>query len=74
MFYCCLQAAYCRGHRGGMLAADALAVRQWWFEERRLVLCRQVKTVMLCESSLSQIEDFQRSLKVLICCVGSLHL
>ena len=28
----------------GLLAVDVLAVRQWWVEERRLVLvCQQVK-------------------------------
>ena len=43
----------------GLFAADVLAVRLWWLEERQPVLvCQSV-------SSWSQIEDFQRSLKVL---------
>ena len=59
------------------MAADVLAVRRWWLEERQLVLaCRLVKTAGVCQSvgSSSQTEDFQRSLKVLICCVGFLCL
>ena len=56
----------------GLLSADVLAVRRWWLEERGLELvCPQVKTVAVCQSvgSSSHTEDFQRSLKVLICCV-----
>ena len=55
-----------------LVAADLVAVRQWWLEERQLVLvCQLVKTVVMCQSvrSPSQTEDFQRSLKELICCV-----
>ena len=61
----------------GLLIADVLAVRRWWLEERQLVLvCPQVKTVAVCQSvgSSLQTEDFQRSFKVLICCVGFLDL
>ena len=56
----------------GLVAADVLAVRQWWLEEKWLVLaCHLVKTDVVCQSvgSSSQTEDFRRSLKVLICCV-----
>ena len=56
----------------GLVADDALAVRQWWFEERKLVLvCQLVKTAVVYQSvgSSLQTEDF-RCFKVLICCVG----
>ena len=46
---------------GGGQAADVLAVRQWWLEERQLVLmCQLVKMVAVCQSvgSSSQTEDF----------------
>ena len=59
-----------------MAAAD-LAVRRWCLEERRLVVaCQLVKTAAVCQSvgSSSQTEDFQRSLRVLICCVDFLRL
>ena len=54
----------------GLVAADVLVVR-WWLEVRPLV-----KTAVVCQSdgSSSQIEDFQRSLKVLIYCVDFLRL
>ena len=58
-------------------AADVLAVRLWWLEERHWVLsCRLVKTAVVCQSvgSSAQTEDFQRSLKVLICSVDFLRL
>ena len=61
----------------GLVAADVLAVRRWWLEERRLVLAFQlVKMARAFQSvgSSSQTEDFCRSLKVLICCVGFLRL
>ena len=54
----------------GLVAADVLAVRWWLMEERRLVLaCWLEKTAEVCQSvgSSSQIEDFQRSLRVLAC-------
>ena len=79
MFYCgcCLALDDCRGGGAGLLAADVFAVRRWWLEERQLVLVGpQMKTVAVCQSvcSSSQTEDFRRSLKDLICCVGFLHL
>ena len=57
-----------------MVDAD-LAVLQWELEERQLVMvCQLVK--MMCQSvgRSSQIEDFQRSLRVLIRWVGCLCL
>ena len=51
----------------GLVTADVLAV--WWFEERCLVIVGQVvKMAAVCRSvgSSSQIEDPQRSLRVLI--------
>ena len=74
MFYCgcCLAFA---DRQAGLVAADMLAVRRWWMEERGLVLmCQLVKTAEVYQyvGSSSQTED--RSLKVLICCVGFLHL
>ena len=60
-----------------VVAADVLAVSQSWLEEGRHVLvCRLVKTAVVCQSvgSSSQIEDLRRSLKVLICCVDFLRL
>ena len=45
----------------GRLAADVLAVRWWWLEERQLVLvCRLVKTIAVCQfvGSSSQTKDF----------------
>ena len=59
------------------MAADVLAVRQWWFEERQLVLvCQLVKTAVVYQSvgSSLQTEDFRRSFKILICWVGFLCL
>ena len=59
----------------GVVAADVLAVR--WLEERWLMLeCQLVNTAVVCKSvgSSSQTEDFQRSLKVPICCVDFLRL
>ena len=53
-----------------LVASDVLAVRRWWLEERGLVLaCRLVKRAAVYQSvgSSSQIEDFCRSLKVLLC-------
>ena len=75
MFYCgcCLVSADCGGGRGW--AADVLAVRWWWLEERRLVLvCPQVKKVAVCQSvgSSSQTENFRRSLKFLTSWLSSL--
>ena len=61
----------------GLVAADVLAVRQLWLEDRQLVLaCWLVKTAVVCQSvgSSSQTEDFRRSLEVLICCVDFLCL
>ena len=61
----------------GLLATNVLAVRRWWFEARWLVLVHfRVKTVAVCQSigSSSQTEDFLRSLRVLICCIGFLRL
>ena len=58
------------------MAADVLAVRLWWFEERGLkVVCQVVKRLQ-CINLLvaSQTEDFRRSLRVLICCVDFLCL
>ena len=46
----------------GLVAADVLAVQQWWLEQRRLVVaCRLVKMATLCQSvgGSSQIEDFR---------------
>ena len=57
----------------GLVASDVLAVWQWWLDERRLVpVCQQVKAFAVCQSvgRSSKTVDFQRSLKVLICCVG----
>ena len=35
-----------------LVAADALAVRRWWLEERRLVVvCQLVKTAAVCLSA-----------------------
>ena len=53
----------------GLVAADVLVVWWWWLEERRLVLVFWlVKTAAVCQSGNSpQIEDFRRSLRVLIC-------
>ena len=59
----------------GLLAADVVAVRRWWLEERWLVLvCRLVKMAAACQSAGSSALRvcFQRSLKFLICCVGFL--
>ena len=50
-------------------------MRQWWLVgEVAGGGVSQVKTVVMCQSvgSSSQTEDFQRSLKVLICCVDFL--
>ena len=61
----------------GFVAADVLAVWRWWLEETWLVLvCQLVKTAAVCQSacSSSQTENFLRSLKVLTCCAGLLHL
>ena len=62
--------------QAGMFAADVLAV-WWWFEDRGLVVVGQVVimgAVYRSVGSTSQIEDFQRSLRVLICCVNFLRL
>ena len=70
---CCLASAAAEAAEAGLPAADVLVMRWWWLEERRLVLvCPQVKMVAVCQCvcSSSQTEDFQLSLKVLICCVG----
>ena len=44
----------------GLGAADVLAVRQWFLEERRLMLgCQLVKITVVCQSAgNSQIGDF----------------
>ena len=35
----------------GLVVANVLAVRQWWLEERQLVLaCQLVKTAVVCHS------------------------
>ena len=60
----------------GLVAADVLAVR-WWLEERWFrVVCQLVKMAVVCQSvgNSSQPEHFQRSLKIMICCVDFLHL
>ena len=60
----------------GLLAADVLAVWLCWLERHLVVACQVVKMAVVCLSvgSSSQIEDFRRSLRVLICCVDFVHL
>ena len=61
----------------GLVAADVLAVRQWWLQERRMVLaCWLVEMAAVCQSvgSSSQIENFLRIFRALICCVGLFRL
>ena len=61
----------------GLVVADVLAVQRWWLKKRRLmVVCQVVKMAAVCQSvgSSSQVEDLQRSLRVLIYCVGFLCL
>ena len=59
------------------MAPDTLTVWPWWLEEMLVVLaCWLGKTAAECLSTgnSSQIEDFQRNLRVLICCHEYLHL
>ena len=59
----------------GLVAADVLAVRQWWLDERWLVVvCQLVKMVCGSVGSSALRVCFQRSLTFLICCVDFLHL
>ena len=53
VFYCscCLASSDCGGGEDGLEAANVLAVRQWWLEERQLMLaCRHVKTPTVCQT------------------------
>ena len=61
----------------GLVAADVLAVLRWWLEERQLVLaCQLIKIAVQClpAGNSSQIEGFQRNLKVLKCHTSFLRL
>ena len=54
----------------GLVAADVLAVRQWWLEERRLVVvCLLVRMAAVCRSvgSSALRVCFHKSFKVLLC-------
>ena len=58
------------GAAAGNVAADVLAVRRCWLEERQLlVACHLVKMAMVSAGSSELRVCFQRNLKVLICCV-----
>ena len=60
VYRCSTAAAVSRQLTAEEAAADVFAVRWWWLEERQLVLvCPQVKTVVVCQSvgSSSQTED-----------------
>ena len=58
------------------MATDVLAVRLLWVERQLVVACQLVKMVAVCQSagSIALRVYFQRSLRVLICCVEFLCL